>query len=108
MDKEIEMRLLSMILVVMGLACCPWVIADTRGDTPQQLASEIQEQVNINTADADTIRRVLKGIGMSKAQAIVAYREEHGRFYTLDELLAVRGVGKATLRKNEGRILLVD
>ena len=35
-------------------------------------------QVNINTADADTLSTELSGIGQSKAEAIVAYREQHG------------------------------
>jgi len=36
--------------------------------------------VNINSADAETIASVLMGVGVEKAKAIVAYREQHGRF----------------------------
>ena len=42
--------------------------------------------VNVNTADAETISRELKGVGQSKAQAIVAYREAHGAFHFLGRL----------------------
>jgi competence protein ComEA len=64
------------------------------------------EQVNINDADAETLHRVLTGVGKSKAQAIVAYREAHGKFYSAEELTAVRGIGASTVRKNESRIVV--
>jgi competence protein ComEA len=56
--------------------------------------------VNINTADAETIARNLKGIGESKAKAIVAYRETHGDFATPYELANVKGIGEKTIQKN--------
>ncbi|WP_313303796.1 ComEA family DNA-binding protein [Stutzerimonas balearica] len=62
--------------------------------------------VNLNTADAQTLTRELKGIGASKARAIVAYREEHGPFSSLDELLEVKGIGVSTLEKNRGKLSL--
>jgi len=42
--------------------------------------------VNINTADAATIAKELKGIGPAKARAIVEHRQQHGAFRSLDEL----------------------
>ena len=65
------------------------------------------EQVNINRADAEAIAEALNGIGLSRAQAIVEYREKNGSFSSLEELLLVRGIGKATLAKNEDRIAFV-
>ena len=59
-----------------------------------------------NTADAQTLTRELKGIGASKARAIVAYREEHGPFSSLDELLEVKGIGVSTLEQNRGKLSL--
>jgi competence protein ComEA len=53
--------------------------------------------VNINTADAATIARELKGIGPSKAEAIVQYRQKHGPFRSADELAQVRGIGQKTI-----------
>lgn len=61
-------------------------------------------QVNINEADAAEIADTLVGIGMSRAQAIVQYREEHGRFMSLDDLVEVKGVGEATVTNNKDRI----
>lgn len=61
-------------------------------------------EVNINTADAATIAQELDGIGEARAKAIVEYRETHGRFNALDDLLKVKGVGKAILEKNAANI----
>ena len=56
-------------------------------------------QVNINTADAETISAELKGIGLSKAEAIVAYRTKHGPFRSVDDLSLVKGIGEKTVNK---------
>lgn len=64
--------------------------------------------VNINTADAATIAMELKGVGEKTAAAIVAYREEHGPFKTLDELRNVKGIGDKIIANNEPDILFAD
>lgn len=64
--------------------------------------------VNVNTADARTIANVLQGVGVSRAAAIVAYREQNGAFKVLDDLSKVKGVGNRTLELNATRILLND
>lgn len=62
--------------------------------------------VNINTADAETIAHSLDGIGLTKAKAIVAYRDEHGPFKNAEELAQVKGIGEATLQRNHEAILV--
>jgi competence protein ComEA len=61
-------------------------------------------QVNINTADAETISAELNGIGLSKAKAIVEYRKKHGPFRSVDDLSLVKGIGERTLEKNRADI----
>ena len=51
--------------------------------------------VNINTASAEEIAESLNGIGLSKAQEIVRYRDEHGAFTDLDELVNVKASASA-------------
>ena len=70
----------------------------------QEMGVEVSEQVNINSADAETLQRVLNGIGRSRAEAIVAYRDANGKFYSAEELTAVRGIGDSTVEKNQARI----
>ncbi|MDW3095246.1 MAG: helix-hairpin-helix domain-containing protein [Gammaproteobacteria bacterium] len=62
--------------------------------------------ININQATAQQLAENLKGVGLKKAQAIVRYREKIGGFQTQDQLLDVKGIGTATLDKNQGIILL--
>lgn len=66
----------------------------------------VESKVNINKADARTIAATLTGIGTSKAEAIVAYREAHGAFTSVEELREVKGIGAATLDRNRERIVL--
>lgn len=60
--------------------------------------------VNINTADAATLSRELRGIGAKRAQAIVDYRKAHGPFRSADELALVKGIGPAAINKNRADI----
>lgn len=59
--------------------------------------------ININTADVATLSE-LSGIGQSKAEAIVAYREAHGPFQAPQELANVKGIGDRTIEKNAARL----
>jgi competence protein ComEA len=60
--------------------------------------------VNVNTADAATIAAELKGVGLSKAQAIVEYRKKHGPFRSAEDLTLVKGIGERTLDLNKSDI----
>jgi competence protein ComEA len=62
--------------------------------------------VNINTADESSLSNTLVGIGPAKARAIVEYRQKNGQFKKPEDLLAVKGIGPATLEKNRSRIRL--
>ena len=62
--------------------------------------------VDINTADAATIARELQGIGMSRAQAIVAYREKNGAFRSVEDLRKIKGIGAKVLERNRANIKL--
>ncbi len=71
---------------------------------PAKAAASQSATVNINTASAEEIASSLKGIGLKKAQAIVAWREAHGKFTSEQGLLDVKGIGESTLAKNAGLI----
>lgn len=62
------------------------------------------DRININTADAATIDAGLLNIGRAKAEAIVAYREQHGAFKTPEQLAQVKGIGLKTVEKNRDRL----
>ncbi len=97
--KKMMVSLLTLMALCFGtLGFGSFAIAD---DTSDPL---IELTVNINEADAVTLADMLDGVGLSRAEAIVAYREAHGKFYSAEELTAVRGIGKATVARNETRI----
>ncbi|WP_338490157.1 ComEA family DNA-binding protein [Pseudomonas trivialis] len=72
----------------------------------QMTQADQAAKVNLNAADAETLRRELFGIGAAKARAIIAYRESNGPFTAVEELLEVKGIGKALLEKNRERLLI--
>ena len=56
--------------------------------------------ININTADKATLMSI-NGIGEKRAEAIISYREQHGPFKSVEQLLEVQGVGPSILDKNK-------
>lgn len=62
-------------------------------------------QVDVNSADARTLAQSLVGVGLGKAEAIVAYRSGHGPFTSLDDLARVEGIGPRIIEENRDRIV---
>jgi competence protein ComEA len=95
--------LLSFVVAaVFALVAAPFAAAET-SKASQQVQAEVQEAININTADAQTLAR-LKGVGLKKAEAIIAWREANGPFVSVDQLTEVKGIGEATLAANRDKI----
>lgn len=63
-----------------------------------QAEAEKEGLVNINTAGAEELMQ-LPGIGQSKADAVIAYREEHGGFKTTEELMNISGIKEGVYNK---------
>lgn len=62
-----------------------------------------EQKININKADVAALS-TLPGIGPSKAQSILSYREENGLFQTIDDLKNVSGIGDKTFEKLQDSI----
>src|SRR5690606_10992838 len=69
-------------------------------------AIQAQPVVNINTASAEELSETLQGVGLKKAEAIVAWREKIGPFKRFEDLANVKGIRSSTLDKNRPRIRL--
>ena len=65
---------------------------------PAFAEDKITGVVNVNTATAAELE-MLPGIGASRAKAVIEAREAKGGFKSLDDLLAVKGIGEASLAK---------
>ncbi len=62
-------------------------------------ASIFASPVNINKASAQEIAQALNGVGLRKAEAIVAYRKLNGAFRKGADLVQVRGIGPSIMKK---------
>ncbi|VVP59456.1 hypothetical protein PS903_05951 [Pseudomonas fluorescens] len=90
----------------MGVAAAPAGKSEA-GTAPVVMEASPKTQIgkiDLNKADASTLQQELIGVGEAKAQAIVAYRDSNGPFASADELLEVKGIGKAILDKNRDRL----
>lgn len=77
--------------------------ADPVTPAPKAQVEQQQSLININTADVNLLTQ-LKGIGVKKAEAIIAWRDANGKFKTLEQLLDVKGIGDAILEANRSKI----
>ena len=67
-----------------------------------------EDPIDINTATAEEFAATMTGVGLKKARAIVAYRDENGPFASIEDLVRVRGIGTATLDSNRERLSVND
>ena len=84
------MDVIKKILLVL-LLCCTGIVAAA-------------DAVEINTADADTLMKGLKGVGPEKAAAIIEYRQQHGPFKDAGGLAQDKGIGKKLIDMNRDMI----
>ncbi len=79
------------------------VVLETERAVPREELSPDLSPLDLNAASAEELA-VLPGIGETLAERIVAYREAHGAFGSVEELLEVSGIGEKKLADLEGRV----
>lgn len=77
----------------------------SKTSSPEQGKNAGGEMVNINTADVEGLKK-LKGIGPAMAQRIIDYRETNGSFQTPEDIMQVKGIGKAKYAKLKEQIAI--
>ena len=65
-----------------------------------------QIQIDINQADLDELDKHLEGIGKTKAKKIIEYRELHGDFEAIEDLMKIKGIGHVLVERNRDKIKL--
>ena len=80
-------QLVNIALVVMAILLAP-------------VSAIAAQLVDINNADAATMIENWKGIGETKAKAIVAYRKKNGKFKDINDLANVKGIGEGLIKNN--------
>jgi competence protein ComEA len=110
MDKNNMKIQLILLTLAASLFLSTPLLAESSADTLSdvQTPEMVQLYVNINTASAEKMADLLTGIGLMKAQAIIAYRDANGPFLSVEDLLLGTGIGAATLEKNRPALRLAD
>ena len=62
------------------------------------------QPVDINSADAQALADAIKGVGLKRAEAIVAYREQNGPFAAVTDLSKVQGIGEKTVQSSRDNL----
>jgi competence protein ComEA len=96
MNKVSKILLTCLILSFSSLS----IAENTSGNDNSLNTNQVNERIDINHADIKTLS-LLKGVGMKKAEAIIMYREENGKFVSIEDLLNVNGIGKQILALNK-------
>ncbi|MHC8440707.1 MAG: ComEA family DNA-binding protein [Candidatus Eutrophobiaceae bacterium] len=65
------------------------------------------QKVNINTADQESLVKMIRGVGERRAAAIILYRKEYGDFKSIEDLAKVKGVSTSIIEKNR-EVLIIE
>lgn len=102
-------KLLVTTIATIGLATgvSGWAAsASAKSNTaPATSAVVSAAPININTATLDALENI-KGLGPTKAQAIVDYRNKNGNFQTLQDLQKVPGIGPKLFDKIQSQVTI--
>lgn len=89
----------EMVLIV------PKLGEESASPSPVASHQDNEQKIRLNQATKEEIEQ-LNGIGPSKAQAIIDFREENGMFQQVDDLLQVNGIGEKTLENLKEFIII--
>ncbi len=93
------------IFLSLLLSAAPLAVAHSEDQVENTAITDVVEyNVNINTASAEEMATLLKGIGAKKAQAIIDFREQNGPFTNVSDIVQVKGIGPGFLEKNKSHL----
>lgn len=69
------------------------------------LQASKETKISLNHANLEQLQE-LTGVGLKKAEAIIAYRQKNGKFKNIEEIQQVKGIGPALFAKNKARLAL--
>ncbi|PCK10209.1 MAG: hypothetical protein COA42_00325 [Alteromonadaceae bacterium] len=103
-DRPSTLFRFASFVILLVLSLSPAAFAAEDVDLGSEESVAVAAVLNINEASVEQLALVLSGVGEVKAQAIVEWRNTHGEFTSIEQLLEVKGVGAATLSKNSHKI----
>jgi competence protein ComEA len=72
--------------------------------TPVKQAAVVSNKIDLNKADVSSLIGSIKGIGKKRAEAIIAYRDSHQGFKSIEELAEVKGLGQRFVKTNHEKL----
>jgi len=98
------LRCFALLAVVLSVPFSVYAVNPPAPPPPVKAAVQ-SNAININTATAQIITDAkIKGIGKKRAEAIVAYRTQHGPFKSVDDLKNIKGLSQKVIDANRGRL----
>ena len=76
-------------------------------ETSSAVTSSFSQKIDLNTANVSELQ-TLPGVGVSKAEAIIAYRESVGPFLEIAQITEVKGIGEKMLSKLKNHVVVND
>ncbi|PFJ16774.1 competence protein ComE [Bacillus cereus] len=101
---EVDMKKVNLAQIVQD----QMILYIPRKNEPEQgvaTFSKEEGKIQINTASKEQIEKIT-GIGSRKAESILKYREEHGPFQKIEDLLEIDGIGAKSLEKIKDQIII--
>lgn len=96
------LKYIASLAFMASLAALPLTQAYADDATPIQSAS-VSERMDLNLVTAEELA-TLPGIGIKKAESIIQYREEKGRFLEVEQLTEVKGIGPKLLARIQNKL----
>ncbi len=110
MDKIKSLLMMSILATSVSLSYAQTLVVAAPLPTTETKVSakpEVTQQVDLNSATQATLQTI-KGIGPARAKAIIDYRNEHGPFKSVDDLLQVKGVSSNFFEKVRDQLMVSD
>lgn len=102
--RQKRIQSFAFVISIVAAVCFSWGFVENPAEPEQPYKIELDEKINPNNAPAASLVR-LPGIGVSRAEAIVAYRKEFSKesgnepaFQNCDDLQKVKGIGPKTVQ----------
>ena len=103
LNKTLSALTLGVILLVNSSLTLAKEANDLQSAKGQSTQVIKQQVINLNNSTFEQLV-TLKGVGQTKAQAIIVYRKQVGAFKSIDELTKVSGIGEKIVSQNKTRL----
>ena len=102
--SEVDMKKVNLAQIVQDQMLL-YIPSKNESEQGMFTSSKEDGKIRINTAAKEQLEKIT-GIGSRKAESILKYREEHGPFQKIEDLLEIDGIGTKSLEKIKDQIII--